>query len=298
MACSRWGATGRPCRSTTSSAPLSPRRVGSMHHKSPAPSPACGSGRWPRTRGLLPRHNRRGHDVIPPAGAPAFPHRILGVGVEPPQEPGLAVGRRLGQEAVHPAVTAGENRLRLAAQHGESRRGPLPFQNIPARPVVGRDQLAGPLVQVDEAGGLRGRHTVVVGAVGRAHQQQIAGRRYRATAHVALGNAQLSTHVVAPHDVGLAGETPGFAGRRPSSPGRRCGWRSLPWPKIHHLAAIVDQPQPVPLDQRPAQMPCLGQSTAAPLGQLLRGILPEEPAVVLSEAQQATQVDFSRIAGQ
>ena len=59
--------------------------------------------------------DRRADDVVPRAAAAEFQNRVLGVGVELPQQLRLAVLALVGLEAVEPAVAAAEDHLRHAA---------------------------------------------------------------------------------------------------------------------------------------------------------------------------------------
>ena len=76
----------------------------------------------------------------------ARPCAPVGIAVELPDQ---LAGRRL--EAVEPAVAAGEDDLRLAVDLGVGRVGPLAFDDLVAGQVVLPGELAGLLVDGDEA---------------------------------------------------------------------------------------------------------------------------------------------------
>ena len=85
---------------------------------------------WTLTRlGILPGgdvdatiiNHGRGHDRVAPAFARLAPNRLFRVAVELPKQLGFAIGGGFGQEAVHPAVSAGKDRLRYPAQDRRSR---------------------------------------------------------------------------------------------------------------------------------------------------------------------------------
>ena len=189
----------------------------------------------------------------------------------------------LGQEAVEPAVAAGKDRLRHAAEHGEGRRRPLAVQNVPARRVVGPDQLAGVLVQGDEARGVGGGNLLVrlVDAVGGADQQQVAGRRDRAAAMLCCTRAQLAASCRRARRC------------RPRRGGARLGLRRAAFvpsqkPSVSRQTTsprLVTIQSRLPSTSGAQQMPCSGQSTRAARRELLAGELPEELAVALAESR-------------
>ena len=207
---------------------------------------------------------------------------------------GLPDVARLGQKTVDPAVAAGEDRLGHSAEHGERRRRPLAVQDVLARRIVGPDELAGLLVQGDEAGGVGGGDVVVrlVDAVGRADQQQVAGGGDRAAGHVVLQRAELAHHVERPDDVGFVGRGGRLGGERPVV----LAVEEALGVEADDFAAVGDDPEPVALDQGAVADALLRPVDGPAGGELLGRVLPEELAVGAAEGQQAAQVDVGRVA--
>ena len=106
-------------------------------------------------------NHRRGNDVVAGAATAQFPDRQFGVGVEFPEQLGMAVFCAFRIETIHPAVTTGEDDLRLTREFGVGRRRPLTMQDVESGRFVRPQHLAAVFVHGKEAGGI-GRWDVVV----------------------------------------------------------------------------------------------------------------------------------------
>ncbi len=149
------------------------------------------------------------------------------------------------------------------------------------------------LVHREEAGGVGGRDVdvVEVDAVGGADEQHVADAADRATAHVVLGDAHLGHHVVPPDDVGfvLVLVRLGRVGAVVLAVVKTVGVQA------DDFAPVGDVPQAIALAIGRAADALLRPIVHAALRQLGVGVLPEELARLLVEAQQAAQIDRGRI---
>ncbi len=85
--------------------------------------------------------HRRADEMVSRGPAAHCVKRRFGVGVELPQQLGVALAVAFGGEAVEPAVAAGKQHLRHAAQHAVRWRRPLAVQDIQAGRFVGPENL-------------------------------------------------------------------------------------------------------------------------------------------------------------
>ena len=239
--------------------------------------------------------HRRGDDVVArAAAAEKHPDGVFGVGVELPQQLRSAVSIAGRVKAVDPAVAAGEDRLRLAPEHRIGRARPLPVQDVLARRGVGPQQLAGVLVEGDEARGVgRGQVDVrLIEPVRGVHQQDVARGRNAATAHVVLRHAQLAHHVEHPDDIRLDFGRVLFTGDWSVVFAVAEAFRV----EAAHLAAAGDEPELLALHERRAADPLQRPIVNAAGLELLRRVLPEELSVIDVERDQAAEVDFRWVA--
>ena len=218
--------------------------------------------------------HRSANDVIAIRPASERVFRLLGVAVKLPEQLGAAGPVASGIKAVDPAVAPTKKDLRNPVNLGKAGTRPLPVQHIGSGRSVCPEHLAIPLVNAEKAWsiGVWEVDMPLVYTVAGVDEQQIAGCRDAARAHVVLRDAQLFHHVEYPDDVSLV-----FVGDRLVREGaviftvvKALGVETL------HLASAGDVPEPVALDQRGAA-DALERPVMNPTGrQLFAGVLPEE----------------------
>src|SRR5262249_11378976 len=137
---------------------------------------------------LLADNYRRGDEVALGAATAELILGILGIGVELPDQ---LAGLRL--EGIEPAVAAGKDDLRLAVDYPVRRIGPLAVHDCLARRAILPLHLAGLFVEGEEARRLRRRNVNVpfIDAVGRHHEQSVAGYQSRAGRHIVREDIQV-----------------------------------------------------------------------------------------------------------
>ena len=116
------------------------------------------------------------------------------------------------KRVAHPVARAEENQ-RPVADPSQRRRRPLAVKYTGANLlVVGGQEPAGPLVQGNQTGRRRAGVRLVVDAVCRAHEQDVAEDEHGTCGGV-MGKDRQAGHVEPPNDVGILG--PRFDGRMP-----------------------------------------------------------------------------------
>ena len=195
-----------------------------MHQRWPGPSPNSGSSpvaMYTRPSWIIGVAT----SVAAVALAAVFPQRGLGVAVELPEQLGLAAAR-LRREAVDPAVAAGEDGLRHAADHRKAGEDHCPCRMFSPGEWSAQTSLPVFLSRAMKLGA-SGAGTFWCDSstpLRRVHQQQIAGGRHRATAHVVRHDAQCggscrSDQTIRDASPARPDSAVGLAGRRP-----RSGW--------------------------------------------------------------------------
>ena len=213
--------------------------------------------------------------------------RLFRIAVKLPEQLGLAV-LAAGVERIEPAVAAAEEHLGYAAEFGVGRARPLAVEHVGTRRAVGPEHRAVALVEAEETRGLGVREIQMafIDAIARVHEQEVAGTRHTAGAHVVLRDAELLHHVEHPDDVGLV---------LPLLLLSREGPVVLPVAKALgvealHLAAAGDIPEPVAFHERRAA-DALQRPVVHPAGgEFLTRVLPEERAVGRVKGEQAAEV--------
>src|SRR5688572_6673240 len=102
--------------------------------------------------GVLSRHNvdqtivnrGEGNELVAGAAPADGVHGVLEVRVELPEQLRVSPTIAPRVEAVHPAISAGEDHLRLASERAIRGRSPLGVLNICAGGFVGPEELARP----------------------------------------------------------------------------------------------------------------------------------------------------------
>ncbi len=142
----------------------------------------------------------RGDDVAARAAAAEHVFGVFGVEVVLPEQ--LALERL---EGVAPAVAAGEDHLRRAADFSEAGARPLAVQRVLAGVLARPDDFAGVAVHGDECGRVRRGQIQVplVDPVGRVNVDEVADDDRRRSGQVVRKHAQLVDHVERPDDVGV-----------------------------------------------------------------------------------------------
>ena len=237
--------------------------------------------------------DRRPDDVVASGPTAEQVERLLGIAVEFPQQFGTALAVTGRVETVNPAVAATHHHLRLTTRLEGERAGPLAVQDVQTGRLVAPDELAGVLVEADEAGSVRGRDVdvIVVHAVAGDDEAVVSDTRHRTRTHVVLEHAQRTHHVVAPNDVGLVLVLVCFGLERAVV---LTVVEALHVEAQHFTAAgVVPKPRVVTENGRadPQVRPVV-HATSRQLGR--RG-LPQKLARLLLECDQAAQIDLGRI---
>ena len=167
------------------------------------------------------------------------------------------------------------------------------MENVRARGVVGPEHFSGETVQADKARCFFLRHgdVTIIDSIGCVDKEKIADASDRATAHVVLRDTQLGHHVELPNHICfvLIFIRLLFEGAIVLAIDEAFGVQAS------DFAAACDIPESVSIDQRCTANPLVGPIVHASRRELFAAVLPKEFAGRIVEADQATQVDCSRI---